>query len=89
MNEWTMMCWQGPAETAANALRLFGWTGPGEGPAQTLDPRVGGFIPPIGQPIVVVDGTAFVAMVATTPIEPPPGLATTDPELSRSIIGSF
>ncbi len=89
MNEWTMTYWQGPPEAAADGLRVFGWTGPGENPAGALDPRVGGFIPPSGEPIVAVDGVAFVALVTRGPIEPPPGLTATDPELSRSIIGSF
>ncbi|WP_203073845.1 hypothetical protein [Falsiroseomonas ponticola] len=89
MTDWTMMCWQGPPAAAADGLRQFGWSGPGEGPSDAIDARIGGFIPPIGQPIVTIEGTAFVALVATGPIEPPSGLAPTDPDLSRSIIGSF
>ncbi|MBX9594362.1 MAG: hypothetical protein K2X46_08370 [Roseomonas sp.] len=89
MTEWIMTCWQGPPDAAADGLRQFGWTGPGAPPAAAMDPRIGGFIPPSGQPITTVDGVAFVALVTKGLIAPPPGLAATDPELSRSIIGSF
>lgn len=89
MTEWTMTCWNGAPEAAAASLRQFGWRGPGEDPADVLDARIGGFIPPSGQPVTVVDGVAFVALVANGPIEVPAGLAPTDPELSCSLIGSF
>jgi hypothetical protein len=84
-----MMFWQGSPEAAAAGLRQFGWSGPGESPAEAVDPRIGGFIPPIGQPAVVLDGVAYVALVATSPIPPPAGLDAADPELSRGLIGSF
>ncbi len=89
MTEWTMIRWHGSPEAAATALRGLGWRGPEEPPAETIDPRIGGFIPEPGLPIRVIDGTAFVAFAANQAIETPGGLAATGPELSAALIGSF
>lgn len=89
MTEWTMIYWKGPAEAALDELRQFGWRAPGEDPADASDPRIGGFIPPVGQPLVTMEGTAFVAVVANGPIETPAGLTAADPGEARDIIGSF
>ena len=89
MIEWTMTYWKGPAEAAQAGLRQLGWRGPGEGAADALAPRIGGFIPPVGQPLVAVEGIAFVAVVATGPIDTPAGLTAADAAEASGIIGSF
>jgi hypothetical protein len=89
MTEWCLSRWHGmPAEVTA-ALRTLGWHGPGEEAAGPLDPRIGGLIPSPGESLRQVDGIAYAAVVASVPLDLPPGLAATGPELSALLIGSF
>lgn len=89
MSEWTMIRWHGAPDAVAAALREFGWRGPGEDPAEAVPAGIGGFIPPPGQAVPVLDGVGYAALVAAMPIETPAGLAVTGPELSGALIGSF
>lgn len=89
MSDWTMIRWHGTPEAVADGLRELGWRGPEEAPAEVTDPRIGGFIPPPGQDARVCDGVAYAAVVANAPIDTPPGLAPTGPELSDALIGTF
>lgn len=89
MSDWIMHRWHGPPEVAMNALRALGWYGPGEQPAGALAPEIGGFMPPPGEPPRELDGTAYVAVVATAPLALPPGLSVTGPDLSTALLGSF
>lgn len=89
MTDWTLCRWHGPPAVLEAALRALGWHGPGEAPGATLDPRIGGFIPPAGEAPRLVEGVAYAALVARAPIPPPPGLAETAPDLSTALLGSF
>jgi hypothetical protein len=89
MSEWTMIRWHGAVETVAASLRQLGWRGPEEAPAEAADPRVGGFIPPPGEPIRLFDGIAYAALAANAPIETPAGLSVTGPDLSSALLGTF
>ena len=89
MSEWSMIRWHGPPEAVATALRALGWYGPGEEPGAALHPAIGGFIPPAGTAPCELDGTAYAAVVATSALPTPPGLAATGPELSAALLGTF
>ena len=88
MPSWTLHCWHGPPDTVAAAMRALGWHAPGEHAPQP-DPRVGGFLPAAGQPLRVLDGTAYAAVVATEPLPLPDGLDVTGAELSTALLGTF
>jgi hypothetical protein len=89
MTEWSLIRWHGAPEAMEAALRTLGWYGPGEEASRPLDPRIGGLIPSPGERLRQVDGIAYAAAVASDPLDLPPGLAETGPELSILLIGSF
>jgi hypothetical protein len=88
MTEWSLCRWHGPPTALEAALRQLGWHGPGE-PADALDPRVGGFIPPAGEAPRDLDGLAYATVVAKEPLPVPAGLDETGPQLSAALLGSF
>lgn len=88
MSEWTQQFWYGPMIAAEAALRSLGWHAPGEMPV-SLDPRVGGLIPPPGMALVALDGDVMVAVIANEALPVPPGLSADRPQLGARLIGSF
>jgi hypothetical protein len=71
------------------ALRTLGWYGPGEEAGGLADPRIGGLIPTAGESLREIDGVAYAAVVSSEPLDPPPGLEETGPELPALLVGSF
>jgi hypothetical protein len=88
VSEWTLCRWHGAPPTLAAALEALGWHGPGGVPGPA-DPRIGGFLPPPGEPPRELDGVAYAAIVASEPLPLPAGLAETGPDLSAALIGTF
>ena len=89
MTSWTMLAWHGPPAVVEAALRALGWHAPGEEPPAGPPPGIGGVLPAPGTPVVVLDGTAHLAVVTRTPLADPPGLLPTDPADATALLGSF
>lgn len=53
------------------------------------DPRVTGMIPPIDQPLRVLDGASALTVAATEALPLPPGLAADKPETIAALQGTF
>ena len=89
MTDWTLCRWHGPPAAVEAALRSLGWHGPEEVVGPAVDPRIGGFIPPMGEAPRIEDGIAYAALVARAPLPLPAGISETPPELSTALLGSF